>query len=44
MTYKNISSNYRKLNMLFSDNSLTPEAENMLLDFFNNYSTDGLMS
>lgn len=27
LTYKNISSNQRKLNMLFSDNTMTPEAE-----------------
>ena len=34
----------RSLNMLFSDETFTPEAEWMLDEFFTLYSTEGLMS
>ena len=43
MNTKNISSYLRKLNMLFSDETLTPEANQMLIEVFYMFSTDGLM-
>ena len=44
MTVKQNVTASKCLNMLFSDDSFTPEAEYMLKEFFSKYSTNGLMS
>jgi len=43
LNVRNISSQMRKCNMIFSDDTLTPEADTMLEEVFELFSTDGQM-